>query len=162
MRRAAANANVLLKNENGVLPIRQGSKKIAVFGQNASRAVPTGGGSASLTTSYVISPLDGIVKAALEIGATVDYQLGAEVYAYLPLVNQYLVPTEPDAPVGILEFWLPSHDPGPEWLGDVPNVAPRSEPDLALGQESADVFPFGTVAAEMALPGQCNRVSDNV
>lgn len=130
-----------------------------MFGQNASLAVPTGGGSASLTTSYVVSPLEAITQAAHKIGATVEYRVGADVYAYLPLANRYLVPAVKGGPIATLEYWLPSNTPGADWLSDIPNLEAQSTPDLSTIQESANLFPFDGVAQEMAVPGQCNRVS---
>jgi len=159
LRRAAAESLVLLKNERRLLPIRPDTKKIAVFGQNASLAVPTGGGSASLSTSYVISPLEAIRTAAEEMGATVDYSLGAEVWGYLPMANPYLIPAEAGGPIATLEYWLPSNNPGPNWISDVPDVVSQTEPDVRTVQESANVFPFDGASKLMAVTGQCNRVS---
>ena len=63
IRRAGAEAAVLLKND-GLLPLdlaRTG--KIAVIGPNAKTAQIMGGGSAQLNPHYTISPWDGLVAA---------------------------------------------------------------------------------------------------
>ncbi len=60
-RRVAEESIVLLKNEKAILPIVPGSvKKIAVIGPNAAEARLGGGGSASVTPSYSVPPLEGI------------------------------------------------------------------------------------------------------
>ncbi len=59
-RRAAIAGTVLLRNE-GVLPLRADAlRRVAIVGPNADRAAIMGGGSASLTTGPVQSPLDAL------------------------------------------------------------------------------------------------------
>jgi beta-glucosidase len=61
-REAAAGAIVLLQNE-GALPINPGAvRRVAVIGPNAGRAVMMGGGSASLTPAYQITPLAALLE----------------------------------------------------------------------------------------------------
>jgi beta-glucosidase len=60
-RQAAAEGMVLLKNENKILPLdAKKTKKIAVIGPSAPIARIQGGGSAHVTASYRVSPLEGI------------------------------------------------------------------------------------------------------
>lgn len=61
IRRAGAEAMVLLKNEN-ILPL-EGSGTVAVIGPNAKTAQIMGGGSAQLNPHYRVSPWDGLVSA---------------------------------------------------------------------------------------------------
>lgn len=62
IRRAGAEAAVLLKN-NGVLPLdKTGAGKLALIGPNAKVAQIMGGGSAQLNPHYAISPVDGFAK----------------------------------------------------------------------------------------------------
>ena len=59
----AREAVILLKNEEGRLPIqKKGLKRIAVIGQNAEMVHSNGGGSAEIKALYEISPLMGIKK----------------------------------------------------------------------------------------------------
>ena len=59
--RAAEESIILLKNDN-LLPLDKSKlKKLAVFGPNASTARLGGGGSASVTACYAVSPLAGIL-----------------------------------------------------------------------------------------------------
>jgi len=63
IRRAAAEAMVLLRNEGGILPLdpaRVG--RIAVIGPNAREARIMGGGSAQLNAHYAVSPWEGLAR----------------------------------------------------------------------------------------------------
>ncbi len=54
---------VLLKNSSDLLPLDlNGSKTVAVIGENAIKMMTVGGGSSSLKVKYELSPLDGIRK----------------------------------------------------------------------------------------------------
>ena len=110
LRTAAADSIVLLKNENGVLPLKS-PKKIAVIGPNAKAAMLSGGGSAMLLASYAVSPLQGIVNAATAVGADVKYALGTTSHKFLPLVNPYMR-LEGGQNGALIEFWnaAPSSD----------------------------------------------------
>ncbi|KZT24579.1 glycoside hydrolase family 3 protein [Neolentinus lepideus HHB14362 ss-1] len=103
LRKAAADAIVLLKNDNDVLPI-SGPKKIAVIGPNAKPAFTSGGGSARLLSSYTVSPLEGITAAAKEEGATVEYTIGATSHVLLPLLDGLIKQTNGEHGA-LIEFW---------------------------------------------------------
>ena len=61
-RRIAEESFVLLKNENGALPLDPSRiKSIAVIGENAIKLQHYGGGSARIKTFYEITPLQGIL-----------------------------------------------------------------------------------------------------
>ncbi len=60
IRRAGAEATVMLKNEGGLLPLSADTSKIAVIGPNARRAQIMGGGSAQLNAYRAVSPWDGL------------------------------------------------------------------------------------------------------
>jgi beta-glucosidase len=80
-RTAAAESMVLLKNDQGLLPLnRKQTRSIAVIGPNAAVARPGGGGSSQVRPKYAISPVSGIMNAAgpaMQIG----YALGAAMPA---------------------------------------------------------------------------------
>jgi beta-glucosidase len=59
IREAAQEAIVLLKN-NGILPLTNTTKTIAMIGPYARKAQILGGGSSSVTPHYTISPFDGV------------------------------------------------------------------------------------------------------
>ena len=58
-RKIGAESIVLLKNDGGVLPVKD-PKKILVVGENAVKMMTVGGGSSSLKAKLEVSPLDGI------------------------------------------------------------------------------------------------------
>ncbi|KAL6929612.1 hypothetical protein ACO0SA_001015 [Hanseniaspora valbyensis] len=62
LRELAAESIVLLKNENNVLPLKT-TDDIVVIGPNAKAANASGGGSASMSSYYTVTPYDGIVNA---------------------------------------------------------------------------------------------------
>lgn len=59
IREAAQEAIVLLKN-NGILPLTNATKTIAMIGPYARTAQILGGGSSSVTPHYTVSPFDGV------------------------------------------------------------------------------------------------------
>lgn len=124
LRKAAADAIVLLKNDNHILPIRGNIRKIAVIGPNAKQAVTSGGGSASLLSTYTVSPLEGITQAAKQIGAEVDYTVGTLSHQYLPAIDPYI---SYDGKRGaFFEFWNDS--PTDDWLSTSPNFSKTVPP----------------------------------
>jgi len=75
-RRVAAEAMVLLKNENQILPLDpRAIASIAVIGENAVRLQCHLGGSARLKAFYEISPLEGILRR-IGRGANVTFSPG--------------------------------------------------------------------------------------
>lgn len=60
-RNAAREAMVLLKNDDGVLPLKRDSiKKLAVIGKNAVTKHSSGGNSSAVKCLYEVTPLEGI------------------------------------------------------------------------------------------------------
>lgn len=84
IRRAGAEAAVLLKNDD-VLPLdAKAVKKLAVIGPNAKTAQIMGGGSAQLNPHYRLSPWDGLVAA---LGADrLVYAQGCTNHRFEPLL----------------------------------------------------------------------------
>ncbi|KAG2731630.1 hypothetical protein G9P44_005217 [Scheffersomyces stipitis] len=96
LRKVGDESIVLLKNEGNILPLSKtsvaGQEKIAVIGPNAKAAQDSGGGSASLTARYKVTPWEGIKKKIEEGGNTVslEYSLGAFLDKNLPDVADIL------------------------------------------------------------------------
>lgn len=85
-RRAAEEALVLLKNEGPLLPLdRQAIQRVAVIGPNAANARLGGGGSASVSPFYAISPLEG-VRALVGGDIEVVFAEGCGLGSDLPTV----------------------------------------------------------------------------
>lgn len=86
--KVAEEGIVLLKN-NGVLPLTNKIKTIAVIGYNATRDQSLGGGSSQVKAFYEVTPLEGIKKIAGN-GVTVTYAPGYEI-ARDAKANQVLI-----------------------------------------------------------------------
>ncbi|WP_207534388.1 beta-glucosidase [Desertivirga arenae] len=88
-KKVAEEGIVLLRNENQLLPLKQGIKTIAVIGENANPFLYTdrihksknyvygGGGSSKVHPWYAVSILDGIIKSA-DPGTKVFFDEGAD------------------------------------------------------------------------------------
>ncbi|MDE6449851.1 MAG: glycoside hydrolase family 3 C-terminal domain-containing protein [Muribaculaceae bacterium] len=62
-RRAAAEGMVLLRNENGTLPLGDGIRKIAMFGNNSYNLIPGGSGSGDVNRAYEVTLGKGLSSA---------------------------------------------------------------------------------------------------
>jgi beta-glucosidase len=88
-RKVASEGIVLLKNQDAVLPIKpiDGKKKVAVIGPNANAKIISGGGSAALKPTYVVTPLEGL-KINKPDGVEIEYSVGC--YGQLPHFDPHL------------------------------------------------------------------------
>ncbi|MFH1539775.1 MAG: glycoside hydrolase family 3 C-terminal domain-containing protein, partial [bacterium] len=94
---AAQEGIVLLKNENGVLPLdRKKLNSIAVIGPNATAARLGGGGSSTVTPTHRISPLEGIVDLAGD-DVEIRHAMGCDLH--VP-VKFEIIPPEHLSPEG--------------------------------------------------------------
>ncbi|TFK42861.1 glycoside hydrolase family 3 protein [Crucibulum laeve] len=93
-RKLAADGMVLLKNKEDILPLAsRGPMRIAVIGPNAKERVISGGGSAALKATYVVTPWEGISQG-LPADCELSYHVGCYAHKYLPtLENNLLTPT---------------------------------------------------------------------
>ncbi|KAM0325777.1 hypothetical protein ACHAQA_007079 [Verticillium albo-atrum] len=84
IREAGSEGVVLLKNEDGILPIDlKRTKKIAILGPLAKIASAHGGGSASLNCHYKVTPYDAFVNR-LGSDVHITYAQGAHVFRVYP------------------------------------------------------------------------------
>ncbi|QRV86694.1 glycoside hydrolase family 3 protein [Ceratobasidium sp. AG-Ba] len=95
-RELASQAIVLLKNERGVLPLNKPGK-LLIVGPNAQARVISGGGSAFLRPSYVVTPWDGI-NTAKPKDVNVKFEVGCYAHKFLPTLENLL--TSPDGQPG--------------------------------------------------------------
>ena len=90
VRRAAAEAIVLLRNED-VLPFDAASlTRLAVIGPNADPAVIQGGGSAQVGPHYTVSPLEGLRERAGS-GVEVLFERGCTIHKTLPVLDSRFI-----------------------------------------------------------------------
>ncbi|GJN89025.1 hypothetical protein Rhopal_001999-T1 [Rhodotorula paludigena] len=90
-REVTSESIVLLKNDQQVLPLRKETlKKLAVLGPNAKARTVSGGGSAYLTSSYVITPYEGIKSALAGSEVELAYKAGCYAHRYLPMLDGWI------------------------------------------------------------------------
>ncbi|KAJ5934466.1 hypothetical protein N7466_004013 [Penicillium verhagenii] len=104
VRQIANEGIVLLKNESNTLPILpQTNPKIAVFGSPATTPIIHGGGSASLTPSYVISPLEALERRFGK--ENIKYHAGVPIFKKIPSAPLSLMATEREGKPGVDCYW---------------------------------------------------------
>ncbi len=87
-RRVASEACVLLRNEDGVLPLRrEGLRRLAVIGPNARRTTIQGGGSARVSPHYQTNVLEAL-RAALGSAVEVVFAEGCTNFRRLPVFEE--------------------------------------------------------------------------
>lgn len=158
LRKASANAVVLLKNEHNILPIKE-AKKIAVIGSNARVAVVSGGGSASMKTSYAVTPLEGITAAAGEIGAEVDYSIGSAAYLYMPSISKMLSHPSGKSDVGFaqVDFW--KSEPAKDFTGKNAGVKISAKADYSVPTDTCVCFMMDGLPTDIVASRPYIRVS---
>jgi len=110
VRRAAAEATVLLHNPGGLLPLDPTAvTSLAVIGPNSDRAVIMGGGSAQVFPATTVTPLEGIREAA-GTGIEVLHELGCTIHQKTPEVDvRLLTPVDPPSGIEAGTGWTLSH-----------------------------------------------------
>lgn len=103
----------LLKNENGVLPLRPESQKtIAVIGPNANELLPGGEGSSRVKPPYTVQPLDAI-RARAGNSVKVLYAQGcSNLVIPLLLKSEFLSPSEGEGHGLTVKFFNNAHFSG--------------------------------------------------
>lgn len=119
LRKLAAEAIVLLKNEGNLLPIKK-SESVAVIGPNAKASAYAGGGSASLLPYYTITPYEGISN---KLGSEPAYSIGAHGHVSLPGFAHLLKNPTTGGKSAHVSFYHEDHD--------TKNRKPFDEFDLA-------------------------------
>ena len=89
-RQAAADGMVLLKNDNGTLPVITSDLKVAVFGNSSYDIISGGIGSGDVQEAYTISLLEGLVNSALKP----DQKLEEMYKTYMKETSEKLGPTQ--------------------------------------------------------------------
>ena len=173
-RKIAEEGIVLLKNENGLLPLDINKlKKIAVIGPNADKKMAMGGGSSQVLSPYEITPLKGleekckgkvdiisspidadvtIIVAGLNHDRGMDSEFQDRETLELPADQIELInKTTQENPNTLVVLISGSPIAMDEWLGNVPSVVEAWYPGLEGGYAIADIL-FGDVNPSGKLP----------
>ncbi|HET9732342.1 MAG TPA: glycoside hydrolase family 3 C-terminal domain-containing protein [Acidimicrobiales bacterium] len=145
LRRAAAEATVLLTND-GTLPIgRDLAGGIAVLGAHAGSPCVVGGGSAQVTPFAVVRPLDAL-RSALGPDVDIVYERGVEVGRSATAIGRNVL----RAPAGFeVERWS-----GSDFAGDLIERQTISELRMQVGGT------MGELAGEWSLRARGSVVAD--
>jgi beta-glucosidase len=93
-REVAEASIVLLKNEKKLLPLNEKIESIAVIGPNALEARLGGGGSASVSACYSVSPLQGL-ENLLGKNTKINFSEGTGLKGNLPVItSEFLRPAD--------------------------------------------------------------------
>ena len=160
VRRAAADAFVLLTND-GTLPLDpKAVKRIAVVGPNAAKPCAQGGGAAHISAPPTVTPLDGL-RAALP-GVEIVHEAGCRIDMFVPPLTVMDVRDLHGEPGLTIEFWRgqePAGHPVATWhidsseihlFGDLPEGLSQDDFCVRL---SGWLTPAETGAHEVALRG---------
>lgn len=123
----ASKSIVLLKNDNGILPISKDIKKIAVIGRNATALTQSGGMGAGVKAPYEITPLQGLQNKAPQ---------GVEI-SYAPAYKNYL---------GMFGRWYGGgNDPSvAQDINEAPDPELLAEALKAAGEADLVIYVCGT------------------
>lgn len=83
-RQAATEGMVLLKNDNAALPLPEGVKKVAAFGNTSYEIITGGTGSGDVNEAYSVALVEGLQN----VGYTVNENLQSYYNSYLKAVNE--------------------------------------------------------------------------
>ena len=140
IRRAGREGLTLLKNDNAVLPIKDGQQSIALIGPNVKRAIAGGGGSASLKPYYLTTPFEGFRDVST---SRIMYAQGCDTAKWLPLLSEADCRTPSGRPGVILEYYR----------GD----SLKGEPAYVQHKNATDLFLWDSAPMEL-LPAYSFRV----
>src|ERR1700754_1370629 len=139
---AARESQVLLKNDNGILPLNKGSiKSIAVIGPDAHPAVPVGGGSARVEPYGAVSFLQGL-STYLDSSAQVYYSRGVPTYREMAEATDFSTAASNGKPGLNAEYFSNNNLEGPP-------IVTRIEPRLSFRPGSRYDFPSQTLSGRL-------------
>ncbi|MET8995347.1 glycoside hydrolase family 3 C-terminal domain-containing protein [Amycolatopsis sp. Hca4] len=119
-RELAHRSFVLLRNETGLLPLRE-PQSIALIGALAADPKILGGGSATVFPDHIVSPLDGL-KAAVPAGTELRYAPGADPRTTLPAAtDNFRLRATARAADGTELAEFPLRQARIDWIGELPS-----------------------------------------
>ena len=140
----ARKSVVLLKNNDRLLPLAPGVKKIAVIGQNAVLKTQSGGMGAGVKALYEVTPLEGIRRRAGD-GIEVLYAPG---YKNFPGRRWGPAPAEPDP----LEATAIDEPADPDLLAEAVALAREADVVLFFAGTNKNIETEGSDRQDILLP----------
>ncbi|MEO1407454.1 MAG: glycoside hydrolase family 3 N-terminal domain-containing protein, partial [Pseudomonadota bacterium] len=121
IRRAAAEAMVLLKNDDQILPLDPTKvKKLAIIGPNAAVGQTMGGGSATVNSHPPVHPLAGLTTAFPD--SDIIHSVGCTSYRFVPTFEEGSIATPQGVPFFLKEEFETDDFSGEPILSPWPNV----------------------------------------
>lgn len=115
LRKIGGESIVLMKNEDNVLPLAK-DKKTLIIGPNAKLAAYHGGGSASLSAYYAITPFAGISS---QLTLPPSFTEGCYAHKELPLLGYFLKTASGEEGVTFKAYDLPASDPARKCVDEI-------------------------------------------
>ena len=138
----AQKSIVLLKNEDGNLPISKDVKKIAVIGQNAVLSTAAGGIGAGVKALYEISPLEGLqARAGSDIEIT-----------YAPGYKNYIMGRGNQAVTNPLQTRNTAEPADPELLAEAVELARNADMVIFFAGTNKSIETEGSDRKNIDLP----------
>ena len=144
----AQKSIVLLKNEDGNLPISKDVKKIAVIGQNAVLSTAAGGIGAGVKTLYEISPLEGLQARA---GSDVEI-------VYAPGYKNYVMGWGNQATTNPLETRNTAEPADPALVAEAVALAKEADMVIFFGGTNKSIETEGSDRNNIDLPRGQNEL----
>ncbi|GKZ27614.1 hypothetical protein AbraIFM66951_005604 [Aspergillus brasiliensis] len=109
---AAQSGMVLLKNENGCLPLRPSEQltRVGIFGPNAARVVAGGGGSSYIKAPYWTNVDDSLTARFQDTDTEIVRHVGARVNRYLAPIALTVTRNPDTGGQGAAIDWFNGHD----------------------------------------------------
>ncbi|CAK7203088.1 hypothetical protein SEUCBS139899_005817 [Sporothrix eucalyptigena] len=140
IRKAGAAGMVLLKNDNGILPLKRESlKKVALLGPLAKTASAHGGGSASLNCHYKVTAYDAFVsRLAPEVELTTSP--GAHIFRVYPVLTDNIFADKEQTTPGVAGQYFSTREIAADSVPIHSQVYRRSQIDSLLNDSVIDAL----------------------
>lgn len=96
---------VMLKNDDGLLPLPKKAKKVALIGSHMKLPVISGGGSAVLQPYYTVTLAEALSERYVSQGTEITHEVGVPAYKMLPLLSKLIQRPDRSHIGGIMRFF---------------------------------------------------------
>ena len=96
---------VVLKNDDGLLPLPKKVKKVALIGSHMKLPVITGGGSAVLNPYYAVTLSEALTERYTAAGVEITHEVGVPAYRMLPQLSKLIQRPDRSHIGGVMRFY---------------------------------------------------------